>query len=348
MSLDNKKLEIERLIKTFELEADKYHNIEFHAYLINSEGKSEIERKFRQPCHAIMLWQYIGQLGIENVLNEFVKNLNASDLKWGIRGAQLTKYGVIEGAATNQFVRMAKRAGALFSAEEATSFKSRVINEIQAEALKSNPKSLPTVAVNDNPLAIWLNYLLFYVSKTYPSRELSVKIEPDLFTLSLLALEQIADELTIGKSDKSITQLSEIRFKVALSFPGEKRRYVSRVVDILRKELPKDSVFYDLDYQAQIARPNADILLQNIYHKQSELIVVFISKDYSKKEWCGLEWRAIRDLIKSKNDEKIMFVNFDNAKVDGMFSIDGYIDGTKYKAELVAFFILERLKTLKK
>jgi hypothetical protein len=161
----------------------------------------------------------------------------------------------------------------------------------------------------------------------------------------LLALEQFADESAIGKSDRSNTNLSDINFRVSVSFPGEKRRYVSRVVDILRKQLPTDSVFYDLDYQAQIARPNADILLQNIYHKQSELIVVFLCKEYSKKEWCGLEWRGIRDLIKSKHDEKIMFVKFDKAEIDGTFTIDGYIDGSKYKTQEVANFILARLKT---
>lgn len=348
MSIINKKTEIERLIKAFELEADKYHDIEFHTYLLLQEGKSEMDRNFRQPCHVIMLWQYIGQLGKEDVLNKFINNLNKSDFKWGIRGAPLTKFGVIEGSATNLFLRMAKRAGALFNDEEALTFKSRVLKEIQERDSKNSPKSLPTAAVNDNPLAVWLNYLLFYLSQTYPRRVISNRIEPDLFTLSLLALEQYADELTIEKSDRSGTQLSKICFKVALSFPGEKRRYVSRVADILRRELPNDSVFYDLDYQAQIARPNADILLQNIYHKQSELVVVFLCKDYSRKEWCGLEWRAIRDLIKLKNDDKIMFVNFDNAKIDGMFSIDGYMDGSKNKAESVANYILDRLKAIKK
>jgi hypothetical protein len=343
--LINKTQEIERLIKAFELEADKYHDIEFHTYLIRQEGLSGIERKFRKPNHAIMLWQYIGQLGNENALKNFENNLKESDLKWGIRGAQLTKYGVIEGAGTDHFLRMAKRAAGLFSEEESMTFKSRVVNEIQTEELKNNPKSKPTTAVNDNPLAVWLNYLLYYLSRTYPNREYSTRIEPDLFTLSLLALEQFADESAIGKSDRSNTNLSDINFRVSVSFPGEKRRYVSRVVDILRKQLPTDSVFYDLDYQAQIARPNADILLQNIYHKQSELIVVFLCKEYSKKEWCGLEWRGIRDLIKSKHDEKIMFVKFDKAEIDGTFTIDGYIDGSKYKTQEVANFILARLKT---
>jgi hypothetical protein len=347
MPLIDKTAEIDRLIKAFEKEADKYHDIEFQTYLLAKGEISEIDRKYRVPNHGIMLWQYIGQLGIENATNKFLDNLKESDPKWGIRGALLTKFGVIEGAGTDHFVRMAKRAGALFSDEEARAFKSRVVKEIQEEDLKNNPNSLPTTAVNDNPLAIWLNYLLFYLSQTYPNREYSSRIEPDLFTLSLLALEKLSDDLTIGKSDRSITQLSKINFRVAVSFPGEKRKYVSRVVDILRNELPPDSVFYDLDYQAQIARPNADTLLQNIYHKQTELIVVFLSKDYSIKEWCGLEWRSIRDLVKSKQDDKIMFVKFDNAEIDGTFSIDGYIDGSKYKTQEVANYILERLRTLK-
>ena len=346
MSISNNTQEIERLIKAFEKEADKYHDIEFHTYQLTQTGQSGIERKFKQPSHAIMLWQYLGQLGAENAIENLGKNISESDPKWGIRGAQLTKIGVIEGEGTKQFIKMAKRAGSIFNEQESMSFKSRVVSEIFAEELKKNAKSKPASAVNDNPLAVWLNYLLFYLSQTYPNREKSIRIEPDLFTLSLLALEQLVKETEIGKSDKSNTELTKINFKVAVSFPGEKRRYVSRVVDVLRKELGADTVFYDFDYQAQIARPNADILLQNVYHKQSELVVIFLCEEYSKKEWCGLEWRGIRDLIKSKNEAKIMFVKFDRAEIDGTFSIDGYIDGSRFKTQEVANFILQRLSTL--
>lgn len=346
MSILNKTQEIERLIKAFEKEADKYHDIDFHTYLLTQTGKSGIERKFRQPSHAIMLWQYLGKLGTEDAVEDLVKNINKSDLQWGIRGAELTKIGVIEGEGTKQFLKMAKRAGSIFNEQESMSFKSRVVSEIFAEELKKNPKSNPASVVNDHPLAIWLNYLLSYLSQTYPNREKPTRIEPDLFTLSLLALEQLVQETEIGKSDKSDTDLTRINFKVAVSFPGEKRRYVSRVVDVLRKELGTDKVFYDFDYQAQIARPNADTLLQNVYHKQSDLVVIFLCEEYSKKEWCGLEWRGIRDLIKSKNDAKIMFVKFDRAEIDGTFSIDGYIDGSRFKTQEVANFILQRLSTL--
>ena len=343
MPLSTKTKEIERLIRAFETEADKFHDIEFHTYEYTQEGTHE-NRKFRNPNHAIMLWQYIGRLGISGAAEQFTNDIKDSNLKWGIRGAEVTQFGVIEGPATELFVKMAKRAGSLFDQEEAMIFKSRVVKEIIDEEVKKNPKSLPATGVNDNTLAIWLNYLLYFLSRTYPNRELSTKIEPDLFTLSLLALEQLESEPIISKSDKSNTELSN--FRVAVSFPGEKRRFVSRIVDILRIELGTDKVFYDLDYQAQLARPNVDTLLQNIYHKQSDLVVIFLSADYQRKEWCGLEWRGIRDLIKSKKDEKVMFVRFDNAEIDGTFSIDGFIDGNKCNSQQVATYIMERLNTL--
>ena len=345
MPLADKTNEITRLINAFEYEAARFHDIEFHTFFV-TQMRSYETRIFRQPNHAIMLWQHYGRLDTNNSVENLFKNIKDSNFKWGLRGAELTQYGIIEGPQTQHFVRMAKRAGALFNEVETNEFKSRIITQIQEEELKKNPKSKFIATVNDNPLAIWLNYLLYYLSLTYTNRQLSNKIEPDLFTLSLLALERLSSELTIGKSDRSFMDVTKINFRVAVSFPGEKRSYVSRVVDILRNTLGADKVFYDFDYQAQIARPNADILLQNIYHKQTDLIVVFLCSEYIVKDWCGLEWRSIRDLIKSKQEDRIMFVRFDNAEVDGSFSIDGYIDATKYNTREVASFILERLKIL--
>jgi hypothetical protein len=186
-----------------------------------------------------------------------------------------------------------------------------------------------------------------YPSKMYDINEVQEEISAYLNSyFESGELEQMAEEQILNKSDKSTTKLSDINFKVAVSFPGEKRGYVSSVVDYLKLKLGKDQIFYDFDYQAQIARPNADILLQDIYHKQSDLIVIFLCEEYNKKEWCGLEWRAIRDLIKSKEDERIMFVKFDNAEIDGTFSIDGYIDASFFKEDKVAQFVLDRINVL--
>ena len=95
------------------------------------------------------------------------------------------------------------------------------------------------------------------------------------------------------------------------------------IAERLATELSREKVFYDEFYSAELARPNLDTYLQRIYHDCSDLVVVFLSGNYEDKEWCGLEWRAIRDLIKSRLDDKIMLIRFDDECVSGVFSIDG-------------------------
>ena len=343
MSLRKYKREIERLIKAFEAEAAKFHDITFSTYAIRSDGPID-NRKFRTPNHAIMLWQHYGKLVSDQDTERLVRNLKESDMQWGMRGAQISFFGLIEGDSYELFVRMAKRAGSLFGEKDTQKIKGRVLDEIHEKTRDEQSKTIGVT--NDDPLAVWLNYLLYYISQIKPGREKLVKIDSDPYTLSLLALEHLLENLAISKSDRSVSKIQDIKFKVALSFPGQKRAYVSRVADALRSALEDDNVFYDFDYQSQLAIPNLDSLLQKIYRQNSELIVVFLSADYANKEWCGLEWRAIRDIIKSKDNERIMFIRFDGAQIDGVFSIDGYIDGNRYKTRQVAKFILERVKLL--
>ena len=61
-------------------------------------------------------------------------------------------------------------------------------------------------------------------------------------------------------------------------------------------------------------------------------------------EWCGLEWRALRDLIKKKETALIMPMRFDQTEIPGLFSIDGYIDIAKRNADEVSQLILQRLE----
>jgi hypothetical protein len=139
-------------------------------------------------------------------------------------------------------------------------------------------------------------------------------------------------------------RVEEMRFKVALSFPGERREYVAAIATELKKRLGAGTVFYDKDFTAQLARPNLDTLLQRVYLNNSDLVVVFLCGDYERKEWCGLEWRAIRSIIKNKNDHAIMFMRFDLADVSGSFSIDGYVDLEEYSPIEAARMIVERVR----
>jgi hypothetical protein len=129
---------------------------------------------------------------------------------------------------------------------------------------------------------------------------------------------------------------------VALSFPGETRGRVAVIAAHLAASLGRDRVLYDRFHEAEFARPNLDVHLQGLYHDHTELLVVLLCRDYERKEWCGLEWRAIRDLIKHRR-EKIMFLRFDDAPVSGVFSIDGYLDISERSDAEVAALILQRL-----
>lgn len=133
------------------------------------------------------------------------------------------------------------------------------------------------------------------------------------------------------------------RFRVALSFPGERREFVSRVAECLAAHLDRGHVLYDSFHEAEFARPSLDTYLQALYHDESDLICVFLCAEYEKKDWCGLEWRAIRDVIKRRRESDIMPLRFDMTEIPGLFSIDGYVWIGEREPEDVAQRILERL-----
>jgi len=140
--------------------------------------------------------------------------------------------------------------------------------------------------------------------------------------------------------------ITKHNFDIALSFPGEIRNYIKSVAEHLERIIGPKSYFYDDNYTSQLARPSLDNLLQDIYKNRSKLVVVFLCDKYQEKEWCGIEFRAIQEIIMQKQNEKVMFVRMDNSKVPGVFKTDGYIDGQKYSPAQVAGFIQERTSLL--
>jgi hypothetical protein len=137
------------------------------------------------------------------------------------------------------------------------------------------------------------------------------------------------------------------QFDVALSFPGEIRDYIKQVVAELERNIGPNSYFYDKNYFSQLARPSLDVLLQDIYRDRSKLVVVFLCSDYQEKKWCGIEFRAIKEIMMQRENDRVMFVKMDEGEVDGVFKTDGYIDGQKYSPADVARFIQERVDLLR-
>ena len=170
------------------------------------------------------------------------------------------------------------------------------------------------------------------------------------------SLTSLYDELTQIfqgiKEEKNINMKADIpnlrRFKVALSFPGENRDIVEEIAEKLVEIFSKEQILYDRYHRAEFARPNLDTHLQKLYHDHSDLIVVFICADYQEKKWCGIEWRAIRDLLNQKvADERIMFVKCGQGTVDGVFgTVDGYIDTNENSIDDIVSDIVIRHKSL--
>jgi TIR domain len=139
--------------------------------------------------------------------------------------------------------------------------------------------------------------------------------------------------------------ISKHNFDIALSFPGETRALVEQIAQELERRLGPNSYFYDRNYVSQLAQPSLDTLLQGIY-RRAKLDVVFLSTDYQKKDWCGVEFRAVRDTIFSRENSRVMFVRTDDGLVDGVFQTDGYLDAREFIPSEIADFICERLQVL--
>lgn len=153
----------------------------------------------------------------------------------------------------------------------------------------------------------------------------------------------LGTQSAVPRSVEPILPNHEKKYRVALSFPGERhRRFIASVARALADQLTEDAVFYDKFHEADLARPDLDIYLQSIYHDRSQLIAVFLCSDYERKTWCKLEWRAIRSILAARGKD-IMPFRFDDAEIPGFFPLDGYIEVDGRAPEAMASLILQRL-----
>jgi len=137
--------------------------------------------------------------------------------------------------------------------------------------------------------------------------------------------------------------MSTKRFRIAFSFAGEKRDFVAKVAAPLAARFGSDKILYDKYHEAEFARRDLGIYLPELYHKNSDLVVVVVCPAYDEKEWTGLEWTAIHDLLKHREDNEVMLCRFEHAEVAGLYSTAGFIELDEKTPEEAAALILERL-----
>lgn len=151
-----------------------------------------------------------------------------------------------------------------------------------------------------------------------------------------------APHLTVAPAVKGAAR----RFRVAFSYPGEVRDRVSGIATELSATLAREAIFYDKWYAAELARPDLDLYLQTIYKQHSDLLVIVLCAEYERKEWCGLEWRVVRDFIKGRESARIMLLRLDDTPIAGVLSIDGYLDIRDHDDADVAAAIATRLRSI--
>ncbi|MEI7462698.1 MAG: TIR domain-containing protein [Pirellula sp.] len=152
----------------------------------------------------------------------------------------------------------------------------------------------------------------------------------------------IAHRSFVFPDGEDATKRKARRFCVALSFPGEHRKYVEDIAQTLASQFGKKRVLYDKFHEAEFGRPNLDLHLQRLYSKESSLVVVFLCEAYEESQWCGMEWRSIREMIKERRDNELMFIRLDYGDVKGIFEIDGTVDALGRPSNEIASLILQR------
>lgn len=139
------------------------------------------------------------------------------------------------------------------------------------------------------------------------------------------------------------TENRKRRFRVALSFAGEKRAFVAQVAALLARRFGEDEVLYDKYHEAEFARHDLGIYLPKLYGEQSDLIVAVLSKDYDHKRWTGWEWLQIHGLLTKADGRRVMPCRFDFASVDGLSAAAAFVELDDKSPEVAARLILERL-----
>lgn len=150
---------------------------------------------------------------------------------------------------------------------------------------------------------------------------------------------------------------SDYRFEVALSFAGDdKRDFVRDVATLLQLQIGSGKVFFDEWFESELAGPDAQVVLQQIYVEQTRLVVACVCGRYNEKPWTQDEWRAIQAFERTLRDAgtdnlrrmRFLPLRFGDGPIDGVYSTAIVPDVRGRTPEIVAELILERLSHTKK
>jgi hypothetical protein len=130
-------------------------------------------------------------------------------------------------------------------------------------------------------------------------------------------------------------------FDIALSFAGEEREYVDQVANLLKERGVK--VFYDLFEEADLWGKDLYVHLSDVYNKQAQFTVMFISEAYAKKLWTNHERKSAQARAFQSAQECILPARFDDTEIPGVLSTVGYVSLKNRSPEELVSLITRKL-----
>lgn len=213
--------ELKRLHRVFEKEADSFKKLLFSVIYIAKGWISEPSKAKLLEKLGVPLWQYYGRVNTQEEHDRQMAIVRTSSALNPIQGAQLYSYAVFEGDDPDLFLRMAKRAGNLFSDTEVLEFKTKQEAEIISKLPGLRPVEIdglpfkidgfqvwsglfgrPMIVLNCNPTAVWLNFIHYNGANTNPLQGRNHDLELDPFAESLLAIEHLIEKATVTNVGK--------------------------------------------------------------------------------------------------------------------------------------------------
>ncbi|MBL1215619.1 MAG: TIR domain-containing protein [Ignavibacteriae bacterium] len=135
--------------------------------------------------------------------------------------------------------------------------------------------------------------------------------------------------------------MKSFEYDIAISFAGEDREHAQQLSQLLTNRSVK--VFYDEFEQSKLWGKNLYDYLSEIYSKQSEYCVMFLSKHYAAKAWTTIERQSAQERAFRESKEYILPIKIDDTEIPGIPSTVGYIDLREKTIEEIANLILVKL-----
>lgn len=131
------------------------------------------------------------------------------------------------------------------------------------------------------------------------------------------------------------------RYDVTVSFAGEDRPIVDRLVRLLRRNGVR--VFYDAWEQADLWGKDLYRHLDEIYRSAARYCLIFVSEHYVKKAWTKHELRSAQARAFKENSEYILPIRLDEAELPGLPPTIAYLDARTVPLTEICQMFLSKL-----